>query len=192
MLQAIPSTIGLPRAAALDAGSVGPATLAACAKRASEPDIATDRDPHHPSWQQRFAPLPDPPSEDGSAQVNMADKRRTVLGKVIDGARTCTGEPVIGIIKEVPGFRPFSWRGTAAATGEWCLVCVAFHLKRFQTSSWAEEEAKGPFQTIQTICDAVLAAIVVHSGALAGALNDTYVLVWSTTTIAVPFSPTTC
>jgi transposase len=136
-LEAIPSAIGTPKAAALDAGYFGPATLTACAKRAIEPYIATGRDPHHPSWQQRFAPLPDPPSEDASAQIKMAYKLRTALGKAIYGARKCTVEPVIGIIKEVLGFRQFSLRGTAAAAGEWCLVCLAFNLKRFHTLSWA-------------------------------------------------------
>src|SRR6266702_6838168 len=136
-LAAIPSEIGTPEAAALDAGYSGPATLAACAKRNIEPYIATGRDPHHPSWQQRFAPLPDPPPEDASAQVKMAYKLRTALGKAIYGARKCTVEPVIGIIKEVLGFRQFSLRGTAAAAGEWCLVCLAFNLKRFHTLSAA-------------------------------------------------------
>jgi hypothetical protein len=98
----------MPQAAALDAGYFGPATLLACARRGIEPYIATGRDPHHPSWQQRFAPLPDPPSEDASAQVKMAYKLRTALGKEIYGARKCTVEPVIGIIKEVLGFRQFS------------------------------------------------------------------------------------
>jgi hypothetical protein len=135
-LAAIPSTIGTPEAAALDAGYFGPATLAACAKRGIEPYIATGRDPHHPSWQQRFAPLPDPPSEDASAQVKMAYRLRTALGRAIYGARKCTVEPVIGIIKEVLGFRQFSLRGTAAA-GEWCLVCLAFNLKRFHILSAA-------------------------------------------------------
>ncbi len=136
-LAAIPSEIGTPEAAALDAGYSGPATLAACAKRNIEPYIATGRDPHHPSWQQRFAPLPDPPPEDASSQVKMAYKLRTALGKVIYGARKYTVEPVIGIIKEVLGFRQFSLRGTQAAAGEWCLVCLAFNLKRFHTLSWA-------------------------------------------------------
>jgi transposase len=136
-LASIPSEIGLPEAAALDAGYFGPATLAACAKRGIEPYIATGRDPHHPSWQQRFAPLPDPPSQDASPQVKMAYKLKTALGKAIYGARKCTVEPVIGIIKEVLGFRQFSLRGTAAAAGEWCLVCLAFNLKRFHTLSWA-------------------------------------------------------
>jgi Transposase DDE domain len=44
---------------------------------------------------------------------------------------------VIGIIKEVLGFRQFSLRGAQAATGEWYLVCLAFNLKRFHTLSWS-------------------------------------------------------
>jgi hypothetical protein len=101
------------------------------------PPGATGRDPHHPSWQQRFAPLPDPPPEDASAQVKMAYKLRTALDKAIYGARKCTVEPVIGIIKEVIGFCQFSLRGVQGAAGEWCLVCLTFNLKRFHTLSWA-------------------------------------------------------
>jgi hypothetical protein len=136
-LEAIPSAIGTPEAAALDTGYIGPATLLACAKRSIEPSIATGRDPHHPRGPQRFAPLPEPPPEDASSQVKMAYKLKTVLGKAIYGARKCTVEPVIGIIKEVLGFRQFSLRGIAAAAGEWGLVCLAFNLKRFHTLSWA-------------------------------------------------------
>jgi hypothetical protein len=135
-LAAIPSEIGTPEAAALDAGYFGPATLAACAKRSIEPYIATGRDPHHPSWQQRFAPLSNPPPEEASPQVKMAYKLKTAQGKAIYGARKCTVEPVIGIIKEVLGFRQFSLRGELAAAGEWCLVCLAFNLKRFHTLFW--------------------------------------------------------
>jgi len=136
-LAAIPLEMGTPEAAAMDAGYFGPATLTACAKRGIEPYIATGRDPHHPSWQQRFAPLPDPPPDDASAQVKMAYKLKTAVGKAIYRARKYTVEPVIGIIKEVLGFRQFSLRGTTAAAGEWCLVCLAFNLKRFHTLSWA-------------------------------------------------------
>jgi transposase len=137
-LQTIPSSaIGTPQAAALDAGYFGPATLAACAKRSIQAYIATGRDPHHSSWQQRFAPLSAPPPENACAQVQMAYKLKTALGKAIYGARKCTVEPVIGIIKEVLGFRQFSLRGLQAVAGEWGLVCLAFNLKRFHTLSWA-------------------------------------------------------
>ena len=63
----------------------------------------------------------------------MAYKLKTALGKALYGARQWAVEPVIGIIKEVLGFRQFSLRGTAAAAGEWCLVCLAFNLKRLHT-----------------------------------------------------------
>jgi Transposase DDE domain. len=60
----------------------------------------------------------------------MAFKLQTEIGKAIYRLRKCTVEPVIGIIKEVLGFRQFSLRGLAGAAGEWCLVCLAFNLKR--------------------------------------------------------------
>ena len=47
-------------------------------------------------------------------------------------------EPVIGIIKEVLGFRQFSLRGVAGAAGEWSLVCLAFNLKRLHVVSVGE------------------------------------------------------
>jgi transposase len=132
-LAAIPAALGPLSAVALDTGFFGPATLEACARRGIDPYIATGRDPHHPSWQERFAPLPAPPPADASPLVHMAYKLKTPLGHAIYGARKCTVEPVIGIIKEVLGFRQFSLRGLEAAAGEWCLVCLAFNLKRLHT-----------------------------------------------------------
>ena len=55
---------------------------------------------------------------------------QTEIGHAIYRLRKCTVEPVIGIIKDVLGFRQFSLRGLPAAAGEWCLVCLAFNLKR--------------------------------------------------------------
>jgi len=132
-LDAIPAEIGPPDAGALDNGYFSESNIAACERRGIEPYIATGRDGHHPSWQQRFAALPDPPAADASARVKMAYKLKTALGKAIYGLRKCTVEPVIGIIKEVLGFRQFSLRGEQAASGEWCLVCLAFNLKRLHT-----------------------------------------------------------
>ncbi len=132
-LDAIPPDLGTPDAAALDTGYFSTANIAAFERRDIEPYIATGRDPHHPSWQDRFAALPAPPADDASPMVKMAYKLKTVLGKAIYGLRKCTVEPVIGIIKEVLGLRQFSLRGEQAAGGEWCLVCLAFNLKRLHT-----------------------------------------------------------
>ncbi len=76
-----------PDAAALDHGYWSPATLEACADRDVEPSIDTGREPHHQSWQERFAPEPDPPPEDATAQVRMAYTLTTAVGKAIYGAR---------------------------------------------------------------------------------------------------------
>jgi hypothetical protein len=129
-LDAIPPDLGVPDAAALDAGYFSAATIAVCEQRGIDPFIATGRDPHHPSWWERFAELPAPPAEDASPKVKMAYKLKTALGQAIYRLRKCTVEPVIGIIKEVLGFRQCSLRGEMAAAGEWCLVCLAFNLKR--------------------------------------------------------------
>jgi hypothetical protein len=132
-LDAIPPNLGTPEAAALDTGYFSAANIAVFERREIDPYIATGRDPHHPSWWERFAPVPAPPREDASPKVKMAYKLQTVLGKAIYGLRKCTVEPVIGIIKAVLGFRQFSLRGEMAAAGEWCLVCLAFNLKRLHT-----------------------------------------------------------
>jgi transposase len=132
-LDTIPPAVGLPAAAAMDTGYFSAANIAACERRGVDPYIATGRDPHHPSWQERFAALPAPPADDASPTVKMAYKLKTMLGKAIYGLRKSTVEPVIGIIKAVLGFRQFSLRGEMAAAGEWCLVCLAFNLKRLHT-----------------------------------------------------------
>jgi transposase len=128
-LAALSPKVGTPPAAALDNGYFSPATLQACEQRGIAAYIATGREPHHQSWQTWFDEQPQPPPA-ASPQVKMAYKLQTEIGQAIYRLRKCTVEPVIGIIKEVLGFRQFSVRGLAAATGEWCLVCLAFNLKR--------------------------------------------------------------
>ena len=50
--------------------------------------------------------------------------------KEIYRKRKYTVEPVSGIIKEVLGFRRFSFRGEENIDNEWGLVCLAYNLKR--------------------------------------------------------------
>jgi len=132
-VDSIPTALGKPDAAALDNGYFSPTNIEALANRGIEPYIATGGDSHNQSWQERFAGEPTPPPEDASPKAKMAYKLKTEIGKAIYAARKSTVEPVIGIIKEVLGFRQFSLRGEAAAAGEWCLVCLAFNLKRLHS-----------------------------------------------------------
>ena len=137
-LDALSPKIGKPTAAALDNGYFSQANIDACQKRGIEPYIATGREPHHLDWHTFFQEQPDPPAEDASPKVKMAYKLQTEIGQAIYRLRKSTIEPVIGIIKEVLGFRQFSLRGLEAAAGEWCLVCLAFNLKRMHTL-WLEQ-----------------------------------------------------
>jgi transposase len=129
-IDAIPAELGKPDAAALDNGYFSQTNIEALQERGIDAYIATGRDCHHQSWQERFASQPAPPPEDASPTVKMAFKLKTEIGKRIYGLRKSTVEPVIGIIKEVLGFRQFSLRGSVAVAGEWCLVCLAYNLKR--------------------------------------------------------------
>jgi len=129
-LEAVPAAVGTPQAAAGDNGFFSAENVAQLEARGIDPYLATGREPHHQSWREYFAGQPEPPPADASPIVKMAYKLRTELGQTIYRLRKCTVEPVIGIIKEVLGFRQFSLRGLAAVTGEWCLVCLAFNLKR--------------------------------------------------------------
>jgi transposase/uncharacterized protein YaiI (UPF0178 family) len=130
-LDALAPQLGQADAASLDNGYFSAANIAACLDREIEPYIATGREPHHQSWQTFFAQQASPPPVEASPKVHMAYKLQTEIGQAIYRLRKCTVEPVIGIIKEVLGFRQFSLRGLDAVRGEWGLVCLAFDLKRW-------------------------------------------------------------
>lgn len=132
-LKAIPAEIGQPQAAAMDNGYFSEANIQDCENLGIEPYIATGREPHHLDWHTFFQQHPEPPADEARPIVKMAYKLQTEIGKAIYRLRKCTVEPIIGIIKEILGFRQFSLRGLVAATGEWCLVCLAFNLKRMHS-----------------------------------------------------------
>ena len=129
-LDALAPPLGTPEAVTLDNGFFSESNIAALEARGIEPYIATGRDPHHKSWHALVAERPAPPPDDASPKIKMAYKLQTEVGQALYRLRKCTVEPVIGLLKEILGFRQFSLRGLAAAAGEWCLVCVAFNLKR--------------------------------------------------------------
>jgi len=137
-LSAISPEVGKPKAAAMDNGYFSQTNIQDCEDLGIEPFIATGREPHHLDWHTFFQEQPEPPAEDASPKVKMAYKLQTEIGQAIYRLRKSTVEPVIGIIKEILGFRQFSLRGLWAAAGEWCLVCLAFNLKRMHIL-WIEQ-----------------------------------------------------
>lgn len=132
-LDALSLEVGKPKAVALDNGYFSETNIQACEQRGIDPYIATGREAHHLDWHTFFEQQPEEPGPAASPKEKMAYKLQTEVGKAIYRVRKSTVEPVIGIIKEVLGFRQFSLRGLQAAAGEWGLVCLAFNLKRMHT-----------------------------------------------------------
>jgi len=129
-LDALAPRLGKPSAAALDNGFFSGHNILVFEKHGIEPYIATGREAHRKDLNTLLGnTLPVPPN-DATPLEKMAYKLSTQIGQAIYRLRKCTVEPVIGIIKEVLGFRQFSLRGLKKVAGEWCLVCLAFNLKR--------------------------------------------------------------
>jgi len=132
-IDTVPPTVGQLKKVNLDTGYFSENNIAGLAERGIDPYIATGRSPHHQGWRAFFLVHPDPPAAGASIKEQMAYKLRTAVGNALYRLRKSTVEPVIGIIKEVLGFRQFSLRGLGAAGGEWTLVCLAYNLKRLHT-----------------------------------------------------------
>lgn len=136
-INTVPPAVGQPQKANLDTGYFSENNIAGLEARGIDPYIATGRSPHHQGWRAFFLDKPDLPPEDASVTEQMAYKLRTEIGNALYRLRKSTVEPVIGIIKEVLGFRQFSLRGLFATGGEWTLVCLAYNLKRMHTLHFA-------------------------------------------------------
>jgi transposase len=133
-LDAIPPVLGAPTAVASDTGFFSEPNIGGCAARGIDPYIATGREAHRWSLDEvLYAPAPAAPEEHATLRARMAAKLKTPEGRAIYRLRKCTVEPVIGIIKDVLGFRQFSLRGLANVAGEWILVCLAYNIKRLHT-----------------------------------------------------------
>jgi transposase len=69
------------------------------------------------------------PAETSLASCRMYEKMQTESGRTRYRRRKAIVEPVFGWIKEILGFRRFSFRGYEKVCGEWDLVCLAVNLK---------------------------------------------------------------
>ncbi len=84
-LAALPEQLGQPDTLLADNGYFSEANVVACAAANIEPLIATGRQPHHPSWQERFAAAPPAPENPdsgrghGLAAADTARQRSSML-----------------------------------------------------------------------------------------------------------------
>jgi len=133
-IDALPEGLGQVETLLADNGYFSEANVMVCVAANVEPLIAAGRQPHHPSWRERFAAAPPAPENPTPVEM-MAWRLRTPQGKKRYGLRKQTPEPVFGIIKSVMGFRQFLLRGFDCVRGEWSLVTMAWNIKRMYALS---------------------------------------------------------
>ncbi len=118
-----------PTAVTADAGYFSAANLGAPVVDGVEVYIPPDRLRHRAT-----SPAPPPPARiQSAAAAQMRDKLATPAGRGIYALRKTIVEPVFGQIKEIRGFRRFSFRGVRNVTAEWVLICLTHNvLKLFR------------------------------------------------------------
>lgn len=133
-LSELPEDLGTVTELLGDAGYFSAANVMACVDASIEPLLATGRESHHLSLQERFGE-PAPLVKPADAVAQMAYRLKTRSGRTAYGLRKQTVEPVFGIIKAVMRFRQFLLRGLEAVSGEWSLVTMAWNIRRMAVLS---------------------------------------------------------
>ena len=129
VLDSIPESLGEVITATADSGYFSEKAVKACETRGIDAHIATGRQKHN-GWLDRKLSDPGEESANLSVKERMRQKLKSKQGQSVYRKRKMTVEPVFGIIKEIMGFRRFSFRGMEKVNAEWKLVCCAYNLKR--------------------------------------------------------------
>ncbi len=112
-----------PEVVLADAGYCNEADLAALEERGIDGHVALGREG-------KAQAAVDPDTR--PATHRMGDKLATPEGRAQYAERKWLSEAPNGWIKDVLGFRRFSFRGLAKVRGEWDLMCLALTVKRMQ------------------------------------------------------------
>lgn len=125
MLKAVQTNVGqLPEKASADAGFFSEANVTDPNVAAVDLYVPPDRQPHGaPPEVVRGVPPPE-----ASVGEQMRHKLKTPAGQAVYKLRKAIVEPVFGQIKEVRGFRRFSFRGLVQVAAEWSVICLTHNL----------------------------------------------------------------
>lgn len=130
----LPAALGKVGKLLADTGYFSADNVDKCIEGGIEPFIPEKRHKHNLPLTERFSADPEPPQEATPVQA-MRHRLQTQEGKAVYAKRKATVETVIGIVKEVLGFRQFLLRGLDSVQGEWSLVCIGWNLKRMHVLS---------------------------------------------------------
>ena len=82
-----------------------------------------------------------PGKPEQTAIEQMREKLKTDEGRSVYKHRKMIVEPVFGQVKEVRGFRRFSFRGLSKNADEWDLVCLTRNLLKLFRSGFRPQPA---------------------------------------------------
>jgi len=113
-----------PEQSSADAGYFSEAQVSDEKLKSIDLYVAPDREKH-----EEVDPDPrGPASAETSVIGQMRQKLKTTQGRAVYKMRKAIVEPVFGQIKQVRGFRRFSFRGREKVSAEWQLICLTHNL----------------------------------------------------------------
>jgi transposase len=126
-----------PTALLADAGYFSEANLGAPMVAGLDAYVPPDRLKHRAAG---AGPQP-PPRIQSEVAAHMRAKLATPAGRAIYALRKTIVEPVFGQIKEIRGFRRFSFRGFPRVAAEWPLICLTHNLLKLFGARCATQPA---------------------------------------------------
>jgi transposase len=126
-----------PTALLADAGYFSEANLGAPLVAGLDAYVPPDRLKHRAAG---AGPQP-PPRIQSEVAAHMRAKLATPAGRAIYALRKTIVEPVFGQIKEIRGFRRFSFRGFPRVAAEWPLICLTHNLLKLFGARCATQPA---------------------------------------------------
>lgn len=140
MLTEVGANVGAaPAAASADSGYFSAAAVTDPALAAIDLYVAVERQQHGDPPPTGATLAAAPATE--TAPAAMRAKLQTTTGHAVYALRKAIVEPVLGQIKEVRGFRRFSFRGLRKVQAEWQLICLTHNLLKLFRAGWRPQTA---------------------------------------------------
>jgi hypothetical protein len=129
LLAAVKTNVGrLPEKVSADSGYFSTAAMTSEALSSVDLYVTPDSGKKTEQVEELRPESPPPPELDQEVQARMREKLKSESGRAVYKQRKMIVEPVFGQVKEVRGFRRFSFRGLHKNEAEWSLICLTHNL----------------------------------------------------------------
>ncbi len=129
VLAEVKTNVGrLPEKVTADSGYFSTAAVTSDALSSVDLYVTPDRSKKTEELAALPAASPPPFESDQDVIARMREKLKTEIGRATYKQRKMIVEPVFGQVKEVRGFRRFSFRGLQKNEAEWSLICLTHNL----------------------------------------------------------------